>query len=175
MTPPSRMVRKFLNDTGSKDTSMKNETASDCSPENGWPQGPYEEHCFFYGTSMDPHTLSQVLNLSKPPVMRRARVAGHEIKLWGQYPALLGGKPGHSVHGVVSELLTRPQLDRLAAYETDKYRLTACYIEILNDDDSIEKTIEGACFKWDGQDDELREGAFDLKQWKKDQQLQGLD
>lgn len=28
---------------------------------------------------------------------------------------------------------------------------------------------------WDGQQDELREGTFDLKQWKKEKQMGDLD
>ncbi|KAJ5404865.1 hypothetical protein N7465_006149 [Penicillium sp. CMV-2018d] len=174
---PSRMLRKFLEHNDSADTLRQNQTASDNSAEDGWPRDPFQrEYCFFYGTLMDPHTLSQVLKSSKrPPVLRHARVIGFEIKLWGPYPALLSGKPLRSVDGMAYEILSQTQLDRLAAYETDKYQLRPCLIELLNDDDSIEETVEGVTFMWNGQRDELREGTFDLKRWKKEKQLGDLD
>lgn len=176
-TRPSLMLRKFLEDNDSADALRQNQTEPDSSPEDGWPRDPFRrEYCFFYGTLMDPNTLSQVLKSSeRPPVMRRARVIGYEIKLWGPYPALLDGEPLHLVDGMVYEILSQTELDRLAAYETDKYQLRPCLIDLLNDDDSVEKTIEGVAFMWDGQQDELREGTFDLKQWKKEKQLGDLD
>lgn len=176
-TRPSLMLRKFLEDNDSADALRQNQTEPDSSPEDGWPRDPFRrEYCFFYGTLMDPHTLSQVLKSSeRPPVMRRARVIGYEIKLWGPYPALLDGEPLHLIDGMAYEILSQTELDRLAAYETDKYQLRPCLIDLLNDDDSVEKTIEGVAFMWDGQQDELREGTFDLKQWKKEKQLGDLD
>ena len=135
-----------------------------------------KEYCFFYGTLMDPHTLCQVLKSSeRPHVMRRARVIGFEIKLWGPYPALLNGESLRSVDGTAYEILSQTELDRLEAYETDKYQLIPCFSDLLNDDDSVEKTIEGVAFMRDGKQDELREGTFDLKQWKKEKQLGDLD
>ncbi|CAI7570381.1 unnamed protein product [Penicillium discolor] len=150
-TRPSLMLRKFLEDIDSADVLRQNQTESDNSPED-------------------------VLKSSeRPPVMRRARVIGYEIKLWGPYPALLDGEPFHLVDGMTYEILSQTQLDQLAAYETDKYQPRPCLINLLNDDDSVEKTIEGFAFMWDGQQDELREGTFDLKQWKKEKQLADLD
>lgn len=107
--------------------------------------------------------------------MRRARVIGFEIKLWGPYPALLNGESLRSVDGTAYEILSQTELDRLEAYETDKYQLIPCFSDLLNDDDSVEKTIEGVAFMRDGKQDELREGTFDLKQWKKEKQLGDLD
>ncbi|OQE87196.1 hypothetical protein PENNAL_c0020G01362 [Penicillium nalgiovense] len=108
---------------------------------------------------MDPHMLSQALKLlEQPPVMGRARVTGFEIKLWGPYPAPLE-KPLHSVEGVACEILSQMQLDRLAAYETDKYRLRPCLIDLLDSDDNIQKDIEGVTFMWNGQQNELREAT----------------
>ncbi|KAJ5208950.1 hypothetical protein N7449_003329 [Penicillium cf. viridicatum] len=174
---PSRMLRRFLEYNDSADALRHSQTASDNSAEDGWPRDPSQrEYCFFYGTLMDPHTLCQVLKSSeRPRIMRRARVTGFEIKLWGPYPALLDGEPFRSVDGMAYEILSKTELDRLAAYETDKYQLTPCSIDLLNDDDSVEKTIEGVAFMGDGQQDELREGTFDLKQWKKEKQLGDLD
>ncbi|RAQ53811.1 hypothetical protein AFGD_007682 [Aspergillus flavus] len=175
-TRPSPMVRKFLRANASADPPRPSLLpSSDNSAENSWPQDPIrDEYYFFYGTLMDPNTLCKVLGSSKPPpIMRPARIIGYEIKLWGPYPALLD-KPLHPVDGMVCGLLSPRQLDRLAAYETDKCRLRFCLINVLNNDGGAEKTIEGVSFMWNGRQDELREGTFDLKQWGKDRQLREL-
>ncbi|CAI7671489.1 unnamed protein product [Penicillium bialowiezense] len=167
------MVRKFLRANAAADQPKPSLLPpSDNSAENSGPQYPIpDEYCFFYGTLMDPDILSKALGSSKPlPTMRPARIIGYEIKLWGTYPALIVN-PLHPVDGMVCGLLTPTQLDRLAAYETDKYYLRACLINVLNNDGSTEKTIEGVTFVWNGREDELREGTFDLKQWLKDRQL----
>ncbi|KAJ5473546.1 hypothetical protein N7475_003112 [Penicillium sp. IBT 31633x] len=107
------------------------------------------------------------------PALRRARVVGFEIKL--SYPALVDGEPLHSVDGMVYEISSQTQVNRLAAYETDRYRLRSCLIGLLNDDNGIQRTIEGVSFMWNGEQDELREGTFNLKRWKKEKQLGDLD
>ncbi|KAJ5230719.1 hypothetical protein N7489_011427 [Penicillium chrysogenum] len=177
-TRPSPTARKFIRDNTSADPPRPSLLpSSDNSAEDSWPQDPIrDKYCFFYGTLMDPDVLSRVLGSSKPlPIMRPARIIGYEIKLWGPYPALVDNKPLHPVDGIVCGLLSPTQLDRLAAYETDKYHLRACLINVLNNDGNTEKTIEGASFMWNGRQDELREGTFDLKQWRKDRQLRKLD
>ncbi|KAJ5514419.1 hypothetical protein N7463_003971 [Penicillium fimorum] len=177
-TRPSPMVRKFIRANASADPPRPSLLpSSDNFAQNSWPQDPIrDEYCFFYGILMDLDTLSKDLGSSKPPpIMRPARIIGYEIKLWGPYPALLYGKPLHLVDGMVCGHLSPTQLDRLAAYETDKYPLQACLINVLNDDGSTEKTIEGVSFMWNGRQDELRRGTFDLKQWRKHRQLRGLD
>lgn len=111
-TCPSLMLRKFLEDNDLADAVRQNQTEPDNSPEDGWPRDPFRrEYCFFYGTLMDPHTLSQVLKSSeRPSVMRRARVIGYEIKRWGPYPALLDGEPLRSVDGMAYEICRRQNL-----------------------------------------------------------------
>ena len=171
------MARKFMRADASADPPrLSLLPPGDNSAETSWPQDPIrDEYCFFYGTLMDPDTLSKVLGSSKPlPMMRPARIIGYEIKLWGPYPALLD-KPLNPVDGIVCGLLSPTQLDRLAAYETDKYHLQACLIDVLNHDGSTQKTIEGVSFMWNGRQNELREGTFDLKQWRKEKQLRELD
>ncbi|CAG8403713.1 unnamed protein product [Penicillium salamii] len=144
------------------------------SQETNSDEYPRDEYCFFYGTLQDLDRLSLVLRTANPPPMRRARVTGYEVKLWGPYPATVD-KPRSSVNGMVCGLLSPIQLELLAAYETEEYELRSCLIDILNDDDSVERTIEGVMFMWAGQPEELREGTFDLKQWKKDQEMMELD
>lgn len=125
---------------------------------------------------MDPDTLSQVLKLPQadtPPVMHRARVIGYEVKLWGPYPALLPSSL-QRVNGMAYRALPRKHFDRLQAYETEKYSLSPCSIDLLSDDENVAETIEGFTFLWNGDQDELREGTFDLKEWKKEKQLRDL-
>ncbi|KAJ5162421.1 hypothetical protein N7492_007813 [Penicillium capsulatum] len=186
MPRPSPMIRKFMSANASNRTDeeiMAHSTKYGTCCENGtcceegWPQDPIrDEQCFFYGSLMNPQILSHVLELSKsPPIMRRARVTGYQIKLWGRYPAFVEGQTFHFVDGMVCEPLSPTQLDRLAAYETDKYRRLSCLIEVLNDDGSIKETIEGITFAWNGRQDELQEGTFDSTQWKKARRLRDLD
>ena len=85
--------------------------------------------------------------------MHHAGVIGFVVKPWGPYPALLDGKPTRSVHGMAYEMFSQTKLDRLAAYATNKYPSIPCLIELMNDSNSIENTIEGA-FIWDGQQDD---------------------
>ncbi|KAH0535979.1 hypothetical protein FGG08_007116 [Glutinoglossum americanum] len=62
-----------------------------------------KELYFFYGTLMDPATLVKALNLQDPPVLLPARIIGYCCMLWDQYPALLDGPLGATVHGMVYE------------------------------------------------------------------------
>ncbi|KAJ6093035.1 hypothetical protein N7486_008324 [Penicillium sp. IBT 16267x] len=176
--PPSLMVRKFLNHSASgHDSTQSMSTPPTSSQEGSTPADPFErQYCFFYGTLMDPETLSQVLRTSDSlPIMSRARVIGYDVKLWGPYPALIDGKPLRPVDGMVFEILSKTQLDRLMSYETDNYQLQSCLIDILNHDNSVISTVDGVTFIWNGQQDELQEGKFDLKQWKKEKRLRDLD
>ncbi|KAI9039893.1 gamma-glutamylcyclotransferase family protein [Aspergillus affinis] len=178
--PMSLMMRKMRAQDASEAASKQTPIASDHSSENDKPQYPFRRaYYFFYGTLMDPDTLSQVLKLPRPhipPVMRRARVVGYEIKLWGPYPALIEKNTSslQSVNGIAYEILPQTQVDRLAANETGKYCLRSCMIDLLNDDDNVQETIHGLTFLWDGEHGEQRDGTFDLKQWKK-KQLRDLD
>lgn len=170
---PSAMVPKFLQ-ADAQPNPMPS-PASDNNHEEIRPEDSAEDkYCFFYGSLMDPDMLSKVLKSSKPlPTMRPARVTGYKIKLWGPYPALLD-QPMNPVDGMMCGPLSTRQLRRLAVYETDHYCLRACSIDVLNDDGTLNQTIEGVSFMWDGREDELRDGTFSLKQWKKDRQLQAL-
>jgi len=61
------------------------------------------------------------------------------------------------------------------SYETGKYQLQACFIDILNPNDSVMTTVDGVAFMWDVELDELQDGKFDLKQCKKEKRLRELD
>ena len=58
--PPSIMLGKFMNFNEAEHEAKAREQAARAS-------APFErEYCFFYGTLMDPETLSRVLNFTKP-------------------------------------------------------------------------------------------------------------
>ena len=55
---------------------------------------------FFYGTLKEPKILTHILDLKQPPVLRPAKLVGYTLTNWGQYRALIDGKPGEEVTGV---------------------------------------------------------------------------
>ena len=135
----SPMARKFLKENAKTDAEKQSqprfsiETAeADEQPSFPWPYDITDKGWyFFYGTLMDSSTLAKVLQVAKPPQLRPARVIGYQIRLWGPYPALIDGPPGHAVEGVACEILSQKHLDRLIAYETEKYYIHACDIHFL--------------------------------------------
>lgn len=98
---------------------------------------------------------------------------GFEIKLWGPYPALVGGRPLHPVDGVAYQLQSEEHLERLIAYETNKYYLRICQIDRLDGADGVE-TVVGFTFQWDGEPEELREGKFNLEELLQEKKLRRL-
>ena len=118
---------------------------------------------FFYGSLMDPYQLARVLGLEEPPVTRPATIVGYSCKMWGPYPALIDGPPGAIVKGVAFEVQSQQAAARLAEYETDAYEEHACIIQF----EGGEKVF-GMTFKWrdDPDDEDLREGNFNLREWQ---------
>lgn len=68
---------------------------------------------------------------------------------------------------MMCEILSHAHMARVAAYETDKYSLEYCFIDILNDDNSIEKTRSWCLLhvEWRRRMNYGR-GTFDLEEWK---------
>ncbi|KAL1850238.1 hypothetical protein Plec18167_007343 [Paecilomyces lecythidis] len=128
-----------------------------------------KEYYFFYGTLMDPATLMKVLDLSEEPTLLPTKVMGYYIKLWGKYPALLDGMPGNWVYGMAYEVQSQEHLDRLIAYETEKYAIESCGIWPVDSDGSARDVIGGETFLWNGKPEELSEGEFSLEEWKREE------
>ncbi|KAJ5965793.1 hypothetical protein N7481_012507 [Penicillium waksmanii] len=169
---------KFPSHDDSENAPSQNLTCSRESTEDIMMSTDYfeREHVFLYGTLMDPETLYRVLELSnRPPVLRHARVVRYETKLWGPNSALVNGKPLVPVYGMMCGIRSRIHFDRLIAYETDQYQLRPCQIELFNDNDHVKKNVDGVTFIWNGEQDELREGKFDLKQWKREKILRDIE
>ncbi len=145
------MARKFLHSDG-----------------KAWEQDPNydykafrKQYYFFYGTLMDPTTLSKVLNNVTRAQVHPTKVIGYSCMLWSSYPALLPGFPGKTVYGMAYEIQSREEAEKLQAYETDNYRAESCLID-LNDG----RQVRGKTFVWGADTALLKEGVFDLKDWQ---------
>ncbi|OJJ43653.1 hypothetical protein ASPZODRAFT_54451, partial [Penicilliopsis zonata CBS 506.65] len=120
-------------------------------------------HCFFYGTLMDPHTLARVLGVSSRPELHPATVHGFRAKLWGEYPVLLRDESSaEAIHGMAYPFRSLAELRRLAAYETEMYRIEVGEATTDNNGSMVLAYV----FVWDGEESLLREGHFDLKDWQ---------
>ncbi|KAF3491112.1 uncharacterized protein GIQ15_00629 [Arthroderma uncinatum] len=123
-----------------------------------------EYYIFFYGTLMDKNMLAKVLDMSPDSErlnLRPARIDGYHTKLWGPYPALRHGPDfGHFVEGMAFEVHNQAEVDRLCAYETDKYLIDACAIEFLDIENSRMQKVFGKTFVWNGSPEELTEGKY---------------
>jgi gamma-glutamylcyclotransferase (GGCT)/AIG2-like uncharacterized protein YtfP len=124
-------------------------------------RGFQKQHYFVYGSLMDPKTLAKVLGRAENPDLIPAKVIGYKTMMWGRYPALLD-KPYSTVYGMTFEVQTPEEVKRLEAYETDRYRNDSCIIYLKSDEDEM----RGRTFVWRGEQDELKEGEFDLKDWQ---------
>ncbi|VUC33305.1 unnamed protein product [Clonostachys rosea] len=141
--PASLMARKFLN-ASDDDVWMPDE---DLIRQEMEKTRAGKEMYFFYGSLMDPATLRRVAGLEESPRLRPAHVVGYETKLWGPYPALLDGPPGHIVRGMACEIEGGEAKDRLAAYETANYGVKLCLIEFDDGTKVKDKTFRYAGFE----------------------------
>ncbi|KAK3707777.1 hypothetical protein LTR37_011954 [Vermiconidia calcicola] len=118
---------------------------------------------FFYGTLQDRGILSEVLNLDRPPILKPAYISGYELRLWGQYPAIVDGQTCQVVEGKIFEVSDATAAGRLAEYETKNYWPARCTVRFHGA--AGEEMVEGWTFKFCGRLSELSEGSFDLGLW----------
>ena len=149
------MLRKFVKTDG-----CTWEPPSDPKDFPAW-NAFRKEPCFFYGTLMDPSVLAKVLKLRDPPTLVPANIVGYKCKRWGQYPALGDDLNGSVVEGKAYLVQTLTQRKRLEAYETDHYKIAPCLIKMQDGEEVV-----GNTFVWAGDEAELKEGDFDLKDWQ---------
>jgi gamma-glutamylcyclotransferase (GGCT)/AIG2-like uncharacterized protein YtfP len=120
-------------------------------------------HIFLYGTLMDPVQLQKVLQLENRPTLQPASIVGWKLMLWGQYPALVF-QPGNIIHGMAYEVQKESHMVYLKHYETEAYRVKGCNIKL---GDGTE--VLGETFIYNGDENLLKEGSFDLKDWQIEQ------
>ncbi|KAM5483026.1 hypothetical protein MaudMau93_006538 [Microsporum audouinii] len=128
--------------------------------ENIGMPGYFRKHyIFFYGTLMNKDVLAKVLDVSpddKKLKLRPAQIAGYHTRFWGSCPALLDGPQLDShVDGMAYEALSQQEVDRLSAYETDRYILRNCMIKFLDIEDAENRMVIGETFLWNGSPQEL--------------------
>lgn len=160
---PSLMLRKFMAAEANAEEAQADWSRREAAILQGEEEKRHgKEWYFFYGSLMDPQQLRQVLGLREPPRdFRPAEIVGYHVRMWGPYPVLLDGPPGNVVKGVAYEIEGGEHKDKLARYETSYYREHNCIIQF-----SADENVMGTTFEWAGDESELREGTFDLKDWQ---------
>lgn len=97
---------------------------------------------------------------------------GYKTKLWAQYPALIDAR-GEIVEDVVYHVRTVGDAERLAGYETGRYRAKACLVRYMDGQKPVRDL--GYTFTFVGDLGDLREGVFDLRVWLERRGRQAVD
>ena len=128
-------------------------------PKTGW--------YFFYGTLRDPATLAEVIigSQGELPKLHPARIDGYETMLWGSRAALVKGVSDVSVRGSAFKIETTTQARRLQGYATDAFKVESCKLR-LEDGEGQDSVVDGQTLVWDGPQDELKQGQFDLREFQ---------
>lgn len=136
---------------GKEGTIMPHQRADDPAFVPTPMQDQYPVWYFFYGNLAQPNELQQRLNLDGPPEYVPARVRGGKLLSWrGQYRALVDAEADISTQGSAFSVDSREHEDILRFYETEKYEVVRCEIEMEH---SVER---GLVFRFAGSDDELQ-------------------
>ena len=128
-----------------------------------WQQNPF----FFYGTLKDPQTLSRILDKPvSPSSLRPAYIEGYSIEMWGQYKALVTGPQGNIIEGMVYEVQSEEDEEKLTLYETSAYEVASCIIHLPAEkrEEQEQKEpaeVRGKTFRYAGDAQALREGRWD--------------
>ncbi|PGH06475.1 hypothetical protein AJ80_08169 [Polytolypa hystricis UAMH7299] len=85
---------------------------------------------------MDPRILTEILEHGTP---KQNLILGQGISLGthasfggGQYPALVDGPPGNIVEGMVYNVQTVEDGEKLAEYETRNYNFKPCFVTYID-------------------------------------------
>ena len=108
---------------------------------------------------MDAKTLEKVLHLKELPTLRPAKTVGWGYKMWGQYPALHDDRHRRRVvHGVSYQVETKAHIKLLEAFVGGGFEVAGCMIELESGTEVL-----GSTFAWEADQEELKDGEFDLK------------
>ncbi|TRX90956.1 hypothetical protein FHL15_008161 [Xylaria flabelliformis] len=102
-------------------------------------QSQYPVWYFFYGTLADPTVLGRLLGVE--PSYEDASVRGGILKTWGGKYKVLIDAPGGIVHGAAFLVQDQDQEDTLRCYETEKYEVVRCEIDMRD------KKVKGLTFR----------------------------
>lgn len=121
-------------------------------------------HYFFYGTLTQPDLLKRILDLEQEPELRPGKVIGYSLSSWGQYKALVDGRPGEEVLGYAFLVESAEQEFKLARYETSAYELAPCMIFFA--DGKSPGQAQAKTFMYAGDSGALKDGRFDASLWE---------
>lgn len=105
---------------------------------------------FFYGRLCDPALWTGRVGFADEPKLVEGQIRGYEIKMWGDYKALVPAseleEEGENVlRGKVYMIESEEVLEKLAAYETNNYGMGLCEITFGDG-----RTAEGCVFAFQG-------------------------
>lgn len=116
---------------------------------------------------MDPPTLQTVLSSRECPTLLPAHLHGYHIKMWGRYPALVDGRALPKVPGMVFTVSEFQHIrdvgGLLQHYEGPNYSPVQVLVELVGQEGTL---VNAMTFKWTGDEKELTEGSFDLKDYQ---------
>lgn len=122
-------------------------------------QGPrsYPVPYFFYGRLSDSELWVGRLGFEEAPAFVDAEIRGYEIKMWGDYKALVTpeepGLEDNVVKGKMYMVRNEEVLEKIAAYETNNYGVRLCNIFY---GDGGGSSIQGCVFEFRGDLSRLR-------------------
>lgn len=117
-------------------------------------QDEYPVWYFSYGTLADPGFLADLLDLpdeSPLPALKPAYITNGILSTWagGKYKALVNGPESCVVSGYAYLVQKREDEDVLRFYETGKYEVVRCRINVLVDrEKELEDTVQGLTFRF---------------------------
>jgi hypothetical protein len=113
------------------DTALPQHRPSNHQAEFLPAQDQYPVWYFFYGTLADPSVLTRHLGLTSEPMLWPATIQRRVLKSWaGKYRALVDGPETSVVEGSAYEVQSKEHEDALRSYETSKYEVVRCMIEV---------------------------------------------
>ncbi|UKZ82691.1 hypothetical protein TrVFT333_010486 [Trichoderma virens FT-333] len=102
---------------------------------------------FFYGTLTNASILSRIIGLDEEDTLeyRQACVCRGRLTTWGEkYLGLVDASEGSRVCGWAYQVKSRSEEDSLRVYETNKYEVVRCTMELMDGDGGV---IQGLTFR----------------------------
>ena len=127
-------------------------------------EGFWRRKYFFYGPMADPRTLAGILGRDELPALRRGTMATAKVMLKGTMPVLIEDCEGYSAEGYFYEVQSEEEGERIKASIPEGLEKIGA---LVVDEDGAEQCM--LTWAWEGSQEGLIEGAFDLEAWKEAQ------
>jgi hypothetical protein len=82
------------------------------------------------------------------------------MMLWVEYPALIF-KMNNITYGMAYEVFKSEHVEYLARYETEFYKVKGCMNKLADG-----REVAGKTFIWNAGKELLKEGSFNLRDWR---------